>query len=384
MNTKQLLEAINDIVKEKQIEREVIITAIEDGFKKAYEKHFDPEAIIHVDVNEEAGTITCHKEIYVVDEVEDDLLEVTVEEAKEKYGVDKEVDDVILERIDESNFSRLAIIQVGQIIKQQIKQAEKESIYEELKDRKESMMHGIVTHAEQKYLLVEFERTFAYIPSSNLMYGDKFQEGDQIQFIAEDISNDKNAGQITGSRASNDFLLHVLQTEIPEIFEKIVTVHAISRDPGKRSKIAISSNDENIDPIGACVGKNGQRIASVSEKLNGEKIDISLYDEDPIKFIVNSFSPVKVLSVNIVNEEDKEVDVVVPDEQLSLSIGKRGMTAKLVVFLTGWRMNIINKTEAEERNIPIHWNGAIKENEYDSFIEELHKKTTYKNHINKE
>ncbi|AGM26413.1 transcription elongation factor NusA [Spiroplasma syrphidicola EA-1] len=354
----KLLTTIEEIVSEKQIPRELILESIKEGFKKAYEKHFDPEAIIEVEIDQQTGQIKVTKELTIVKKVEDDLLEVGLNEAKKRFGDNVTIGDKVYEDVDSAEFSRLAIIQVGQIIKQQIKEAEKDSIFEEYIIQKGHLMNGIVIAVEEKFVLVEVERTFAYIPAKNLIFSDHYEVGDRILFLAEDIVKSKNAGQITGTRTNNEFLFRLLEREIPEIFEKTIEVKAIARDPGRRSKIAVYSENKNIDPIGACVGTKGNRINKVTAELQNEKIDICIYDENEQQFIINSLSPVKVISITT-TPENKEADIVVPDEQLSLAIGKGGSAAKLVAKLTKWKLNIISYSEALNRNLEILWNGNI-------------------------
>ncbi|WHQ37374.1 transcription termination factor NusA [Spiroplasma sp. SV19] len=358
----KLLVTIDEIVSEKQISRDLILESIKEGIKKAYEKHFDPEATIIVDIDQKTGQIKVEKELTVVKKVEDDLLEIGLKEAKEKYGEQITVDDKVYEPVNSEEFSRLAIFQVGQIIKQQIKEAEKDSIFDEYIVQKGYLMTGVVIAAEEKYLLVEVDRTFAYIPRRNLIFSDNYEVGQQITFLAEDIVKSKNAGQITGSRTSNDFLYRLLEREIPEIFEQVIEVKAIARDPGRRSKIAVYSTNENIDPIGACVGSKGSRINKVTAELQDEKIDICIYDDNSQQFIINSLSPVKVISITT-NDEGKEADVVVPDEQLSLAIGKGGSAAKLVAKLTKWKLNIMSYSEALTKQVEILWNGNLTNEE---------------------
>ncbi len=354
----KLLTTIDEIVSEKQISRDLILESIKEGIKKAYEKHFDPEATIVVDIDQKTGQIKVDKELTVVKKVEDDLLEIGLSEAKAKYGDQITIDDKVYEPVNSEEFSRLAIFQVGQIIKQQIKEAEKDSIFDEYIVQKGHLMTDVVIAAEEKYLLVEVERTFAYIPHKNLIFSDHFEVGQVITFLVEDVVKSKNAGQITGSRTSNDFLYRLLEREIPEIFEQVINVKAIARDPGRRSKIAVYSTNDNIDPIGACVGSKGSRINKITAELQDEKIDICIYNDNSQQFIINSLSPVKVISI-ITNEEEKEADVVVPDEQLSLAIGKCGSAAKLVAKLTKWKLNIMSYNEALTKQIEILWNGNL-------------------------
>ena len=358
----KLLSTIDEIIKEKQINRTIILESIKEGIKKAYEKYFDPEATIIVNIDNQTGQITVQKELKVVKKVEDDLLEIGLNEAKKEYGENVTIGDTVYEPINSEEFSRLAIIQVGQIIKQQIKEAEKDSIFDEYINEKGKLMSGIVIAAEERHLLIEVGRTFAYMPRKNLIFSDHYDVGNQILFLAEDVNKSKNAGQITASRTSNDFLAKLMEREVPELFEKVIEIKAIARDPGRRSKIAVFSHNENIDPIGACVGTKGSRINKVTEELNDEKIDICIYSPNNKEFIINSLSPVKVISI-VTNDKNKEADVVVPDEQLSLAIGKGGSAAKLVAKLTKWKLNIINYSEALTNKTNILWNGNINEEE---------------------
>lgn len=354
----QLLSAIDMLVEEKKIDRQLIIDGIKEGIAKAYEKHFDPEAEIEVDFDQFTGQIRVFKKIKIVKKVEDDLLEVNLKEAKIRFGENVAIGDVIKEQVDSAEFSRLAIMQVGQILKQHIREAEKNSIYDEYIGNKNEILSGIIANVEESYILIEVGRTFAYLPKANMIPGEIFKQGESIKFFVEDVGKTKNAGKLTASRTSVDFLSKLMQIEVPELFEKVVEIKSAVRLPGVRAKIAVHSNDDNVDPIGACIGQKGVRINAVSKQLNGERIDLCIWKEDSQEFIINALSPVKVISISL-DKEKKKANVIIPTEQFSLAVGKSGSSAKLVAQLTKWKINIIAYENALNDKLDFQWNGNI-------------------------
>lgn len=358
----QLLAAIDMLVEEKKINRELIIEGIKEGIAKAYEKFFDPEAELEVDFDQFTGQIRVFKKIKIVKKVEDDLLEVNLKEGKVRFGEHVAIGDVIKEQVDSAEFSRLAIMQVGQILKQHIREAEKNSIYDEYISNKDEIMSGIVANVEESYILIEVGRTFAYLSKASMIPSEVFNPGEAIKFFVEEVGKTKNAGKLTASRTSTQFLTRLMEIEVPELFEKIVEIKSAVRFPGVRAKIAVHSNDDNVDPIGACIGQKGIRVNAVSKQLNGERIDLCIWKEDPQEFITNALSPVKVISINL-DKIKKEASVIIPTEQFSLAVGKNGSSAKLVAQLTKWKINIIAYENAINDKIEFQWNGNITPDE---------------------
>lgn len=362
----KVLEAIYSIANEKQIDKDIIWEGIKEGFQKAYEKFFDPEAIINVEVDEQTGQLKVTKELLVVKKVEDEWLEISLEDAKKHYGEDKTIDDKVYEPVEfTEEFSRLAILQFGQIIKQKIREGEKLNLYEKFKDRESDIVGGLVTDVGDNSYLVDIDGSILHVSKNKVIPGETFFEGQRMSFYIEEVLKESKYNQIKTSRTHPQFLVKLMEMEVPELQEGVVEVKAASRDAGIRAKIAVKSHDPSIDPIGSCVGTNGSRIKNVISELKGEKIDVVLFDEDHKQFIINALSPVKVISIDY-NEEENEAKVVVPDYQLSLAIGKKGMAAKLVSRLVNSRINIFSQSKAIEEGVEILWNGNVTQSELDN------------------
>ncbi|AHB36234.1 transcription termination factor NusA [Spiroplasma apis] len=379
----KLLEAIYTIAKEKKIEKDLVFEGIREGFQKAYEKYFDPEAIVRVDIDEVTGQIKVFKELTIVQQIEDEWLEIGINAAKEKYGDDVTIGQNIYEPVlFNKDFSKLAVAQVGQIIKQKIREGEKNKIYEEFLPKNHEIVGGFVKDVTETNYLIDVDGSIIPIWNKKMIPGEDFDEGDRICFYIEEVSKDNKHSQIQASRIHPEFLSKLIETYVPEIAEGIIEVKSVAREPGKRSKLAVYSYEEGVDPIGACVGAAGSRIKDVSKELNGEKIDIILWNEDRKTFVMNSLAPVKVISIEI-DEEENECFIVVPNEQLSLAIGKKGMAARLVANLVNMKINIFSLDNAKEKGMEIHWNGNITEDELSNpdFLNKVNKKrerTPYK------
>ncbi|ASP28091.1 transcription elongation factor NusA [Spiroplasma corruscae] len=372
----KLLDAIYEIVQDKKIDKSIIFEGIREGFQKAYEKFFDPEAIIRVEIDENIGTINVFKELVIVEELEDEWLEIELKDALKTYGENLKIGDKVYEPVEFTvEYSKLAVMQVGQIIKQKIREAEKAMIYEEFLPRNHEIVGGTVKDLTETSYLVEVDGVIIPIWNQKTIPGEFFNIDDIISFYIEDISKDNKHSQISATRIHPDFLAKLMEIEVPEIMEGIVEVKAVSREPGKRAKIAVVSHEENIDPIGSCVGASGSRIKNVTKQLNGEKIDVVLYDEDKKVFVMNSLAPVRVISIAI-DDDNNECFIVVPNEQLSLAIGKKGMAARLVANLVSMKINIYSLDVANEKNIEILWNGNITKEELEntSFIENANRR----------
>ncbi|ATX71279.1 transcription termination factor NusA [Spiroplasma clarkii] len=362
----KLLEAIYDITEEKKIDKKIVIEGIKEGFQKAYEKYFDPEAIVKVEIDGNTGQIKVFKELTVVQKIEDEWLDITLSDAQAKYGADVTIGDYVYEPVEfGSEFSKLAVLQVGQIIKQKIREGEKIKIYEEFLEKNHEIIAGIIKDVTLTSYLVEVNGSIISIWNKKMIPGEEFEDGDRICFYVEDVVRDSKHSQVQASRIHPDFLAKLMELHVPEIAEGIVEVKSVSRDPGNRSKIAVFSHDENIDPIGACIGTAGARIKEVSKELHGERIDIILWNEDKKTFIMNALAPVKVISIDL-DETENECFVIVPNEQLSLAIGKKGMAARLVANLVNVKINIVSISESGSRNIENLWNGNITKEQLES------------------
>ncbi|AUM62568.1 transcription termination factor NusA [Spiroplasma monobiae] len=372
----QLLDAIYEIVQDKKIDKEIILEGIREGFQKAYEKFFDPEAIVRVDIDQNTGQIKVFKELTVVQKIEDEWLEIGLNQAKEQYGDNLSIGDNVYEPVEFTlEFSKLAIMQVGQIIKQKIREGEKNKIYQEFLSKNHEIVGGFVKDITETSYLVDVEGSIIPIWNKKMIPGEDFDIDQRICFYIEEVSKDNKHSQIQASRIHPEFLTRLMETEVPEILEGIVEVKSVAREPGHRAKIAVFSHEEGVDPIGSCVGASGSRIKNVTKELNGEKIDVVLWNEDKKTFVMNSLAPVKVISIDI-DEENNECFIVVPNEQLSLAIGKKGMAARLVANLVNMKINIFSLENAKEKEIEIKWNGNIDEAELNNpeFLNKVNKR----------
>lgn len=385
---KMILEEIENIAKEKQIEPQVIYQALKEGLLKAYEKETH-EILdnVRVEIDQDQGKITMFKNLTVVAKVEEPDLEIALSQVKaENPESPLTIGDIYVEEIPTDKFGRLAISQAIQIFKQSIREAEKNSIYDEFIDKQGTILIGKVETVEDTYCLIKIGRAYAYLPKKNQILGETFsinEPNNHIKFYLEDIIKNKNYGQILASRSHSGFLSRLLELEVPEFNQlnpdgkNVIEIKEVARIPGVRAKVAIISNDNTIDAVGACIGPKGSRIQTISKELNGEKIDVILYDENISNFIINALAPAKVISISI-NEKEQQADVIVPTEQFSLAIGKNGMAAKLVARLTHWKINIISLEQAQKDNIKFNWNGNLKLEDYDQFVTNLRNKNSFR------
>ncbi|WP_338982914.1 transcription termination factor NusA [Spiroplasma endosymbiont of Othius punctulatus] len=359
---KELLEALETLRADKKIDKEIIFEGIKEGFQRAYEKHFDPEAIVRVDIDQNMGQIKVFKELTVVKKIEDEWLDILLDEAKAKYG-DVTIGDTVYEPVEfTEKFSKTASLQVAQIIKQKIREAEKDVVFKEFEPLNQTIVGGVVRDITDTMFFIEVNGVILPLWIKKIIPGEDINEGDRISLFIEEVSKENKHSQVQGSRIHPKFLEKLMEVEVPEIQEGVVEIKACSREPGIRAKVAVVSHDSNVDPIGACVGNMGSRIKVVTEELKGEKIDVILWKEDKTEFIINALSPVKTISIEV-DLETNEATVIVPTEQISLAIGKRGMAARLVANLVGMKINIFSFDQANEQGIKIHWNGNLTEDE---------------------
>lgn len=368
INGAVLLEAINDIANEKGIEKAVVIEGIKEGFQKAFERFFDTEAKVNVEINEKAGTLKMYQEYEVVKEVEDDWLEVDLKTGQKLGGENVKIGDVVNKEIlFDEEFSRLAVFQVRQILQQKIKGAERTKIYEKFIGQEHEVLRAKVTGMNEQgnSYLIDIEGTQASLWHKKVIPGEKFKIDQYISVYVEEVAKESKFSQIMVSRTAPHFLVKLLEQEVPEIREGLIEVKGVAREPGERAKIAVYSHDANIDPVGSCIGVNGSRINNVSKELKDEKIDVILWDENMENFIMNAMAPVRVASIDF-NPETGECNVVVPNQQLSLAIGRRGMSARLVANIVQKRINIFSYDDAQQQGIDILWNGNISLEEMNS------------------
>ena len=341
--------AIDQIVKEKGIERQVVLEAMEQAVLTAANKKYRNTRDLEARYNPDSGEVELFEFVTVVDEVLDSYKEIDLEEARE-IDPDVEIGDSLGEKLDASGFSRIAAQTAKQVIIQKVREAERETIFNEYSDRQWEIITGMVRRFEKGDLLVDLGRAEAVLPSKEQMPREVYRPGDRVRAIITDIRMTTKGPQIILSRTHPSMLAKLFEAEVPEIAEGIVEINAIVRDPGSRAKLAVSSNDSDVDPVGACVGMRGARVQNVVSELRGEKIDIIPWSEDIARFACNSLSPAQVSKV-FVDEDNRTLEVVVADDQLSLAIGKRGQNVSLAARLTGCRIDIKSESKAAEAEL---------------------------------
>ena len=346
-----LLDALKDLCREKDIEPDLLFDAIESALVFAYKKTAGAEKNVEVELDRESGTFHIYELRDVVDEIKSEQKEILLEEAL-KIDDDLQVGDVVRYEVMPNNFGRIAAQAAKQFVLQKIREAERGVVYDEYTNLENDIISGVVTKIEDGSLIVDLDKTEAILPMSEQMRGDKFKIGDKVRAYIAEVKKVGKGPQVYLSRTHPGFLKKLFEMEVPEIQDGIVTVKAVAREPGMRSKIAVVSSDENIDAIGSCVGQHGVRVQSVVNEIGSEKIDIIQWDENPALYIAAALSPARVFKVGI-NEFEKNSRVIVPDNQLSLAIGKEGQNARLAARLTGWKIDIKSRAQSlEETPIP--------------------------------
>lgn len=366
MASKKFIQALDLLESERGIKKDVVLDALKEALEKAYKKNYSgPESIVRVDINEKTGKIRLFEIKTVVEELNNEDFEIELEDALEinpKY----QVGDEIITEISPDVFGRLAAIQTKQLLRQKIREAEKESLYNEYVDKQDDIITGIVDRVEERFAIINIGKTGALLPINQQIPGEKLLEGQHIKVYVSDVERTTKGTHIGVSRTEPGLVKRLFEMEVPEIFDGIVEIKSVSREAGDRSKIAVFTSNENVDPVGSCVGPKGTRVNNVVNELNGEKIDIVEWDKDPVVFISHALAPARVKTVRI-NEEKHTAFVIVPDDQLSLAIGKRGQNARLAVRLTGWKIDIKSETEAKEAGLDI-----IEDKEFEEeFVKEM-------------
>jgi N utilization substance protein A len=334
-----LRRLIDQMSKEKGIDRQIIVEALETAVLTAARKKLGLSLDLEVQYNDEVGEIEAFQFKTVVEKVLNSDTQISLEEAREKLDEDAELGDSLGMKMDTNTFGRIAVQTAKQIIIQRVKDAERDNIYEEYKDRKGDLANGFVQRFEGGNIIVSLGMTEGVIPSSEQIHKEVFKRGERIRAYIYDIKRISKGPQILLSRTHPGFLRALFELEVPEISEGLIEVVNIAREPGNRTKISVKSNDKDIDPVGACVGMRGSRVQSVVQELRGEKIDIVPCSEDQVKYVCNALSPAKVDRV-LVDEEVGAMEVIVPDDQLSLAIGKNGQNVRLAARLTQWKIDV--------------------------------------------
>lgn len=345
------LSALDDIVKDKGISKEILIDALETALLSAYKKDYGSKENVRVEIVADSGKVRVFQQKKVVEEVANERFEISLEDARKKRA-DYEIGDIVEIEVTPEDFGRIAAQTAKQVVMQRIREAERDVIYEEYKQKEKEIITGTIQRFHKSNVLIDLGKTEALLPASEQIPGEEYQTGKRIKLYVVEVSSTTKGPKILVSRTHPGLLKRLFELEVPEIFDGIVTIEAVAREAGKRSKMAVSSNNDNVDPVGSCVGPQGMRVREVVEELNGEKIDIIEWKDDPAELISNAVNPAEVIQVNI-SEKGQEAKVVVPDFQLSLAIGKQGQNARLAAKLTGWKIDIIKESEYDEEKFKV-------------------------------
>ena len=342
-----LNRVIEQVSKEKGIDREIIVKALEEAMLSAAKKTFGHEKNIEAKFKPDVGEVELFEIKTVVEQVEDAGNQVTLAEAREKLDPDAEIGDELLAKLPAEKFGRVAAQAAKQNIIQRVRDAERDIVYNEFKGRKGELASGIVQRFEKKNIIVNLGRTDAILPEREQIPRERYRQGDRIRAYILDVELSSKGPQIILSRTHPGLLIKLYAQEVPEIYEGIVEVKGAAREPGGRAKIAVISNDSDVDPVGACVGMRGTRVQAVVQELRGERIDIVLWRSDPAEYVCRALAPAQVSKI-IMDEDGRAMEVIVPDDQLSLAIGKKGQNVRLASQLTGWKLDLRSESEAED------------------------------------
>ncbi len=346
-NRLELLQIADAVAREKAIDRTIVIEAMEDAIQKAARSRYGAETDIRAEIDPKTGDIRLQRLMEVVEEVDDVATQISIDDARARNPA-AQVGDFISEALPPVDFGRIAAQSAKQVIMQKVRDAERERQYEEFKDRIGEIVNGIVKRVEYGNVVVDLGRAEAIIRRDELIPRENFRYGDRVRAYIYDVRREQRGPQIFLSRTHPQFMAKLFAKEVPEIYDGIIEIKSVARDPGSRAKIAVLSNDSSIDPVGACVGMRGSRVQAVVGELQGEKIDIIPWSPDAATFIVNALQPAEVAKV-VLDEDAERIEVVVPDDQLSLAIGRRGQNVRLASQLTGWDIDILTEDEESER-----------------------------------
>ncbi|HCX67232.1 transcription termination factor NusA [Parvibaculum sp.] len=346
-NRLELLQIADAVAREKSIDREVVLEAMAEAIQKAARSRYGAENEIRARINPQTGDIRLVRLLEVVDNVENDAVQIDMKSAQRRNPA-AQAGDLIEDELPPVDFGRIAAQTAKQVIVQKVRDAERERQYDEYKDRIGEIVNGIVKRVEYGNVIVDLGRGEAIVRRDELLPRETFRNGDRVRAYIYDVRREQRGPQIFLSRSHPQFMAKLFAQEVPEIYDGIIEIKAVARDPGSRAKIAVLSNDSSIDPVGACVGMRGSRVQAVVNELQGEKIDIIQWSPDAATFIVNALAPAEVVKV-VLDEDAQRIEVVVPDDQLSLAIGRRGQNVRLASQLTGWDIDILTEAEESER-----------------------------------
>jgi len=346
-NRTELLQIADAVARDKSIDKQVVITAMEEAMQRAAKAHYGSENDIKVDIDPKTGETHVSRYLHVVELVENDKTEISLADARARNPA-AQVGDIIAETLPPVDFNRINAQNAKQVIVQKVRDAERERQYDEYKDRIGEIVHGIVKRSEFGSVVVDLGRAEGVVRRDEMIPRESFRAGDRIRAYIYDVRRETRGPQIFLSRSHPQFMVRLFAQEVPEIYDGIIEIRAVARDPGSRAKIAVISKDSSIDPVGACVGMRGVRVQAVVQELQGERIDIIPWNNEAATFIVNALAPAEVSKV-VLDEDTHRTEVVVPDEQLSLAIGRRGQNVRLASQLTGWQLDILTEAEESER-----------------------------------
>jgi transcription termination/antitermination protein NusA len=346
-NRLELLQIADAVAREKAIDRGIVIAAMEDAIAKAARSRYGSETDVHADINAKTGELRLSRHLLVVESVENPASQMSLEEAR-RHNPAAQIGDTIADALPPLEYGRIAAQSAKQVIVQKVREAERDRQYQEYKDRIGDIVNGIVKRVEYGNVVVDLGRGEAIVRRDELLPREVFRNGDRVRAYIYDVRREARGPQIFLSRTHPQFMAKLFAQEVPEIYDGIVEVKAVARDPGSRAKIAVISRDSSVDPVGACVGMRGSRVQAVVNELQGEKIDIIPWSADIPTFVVNALAPAEVAKV-VLDEDRERIEVVVPDQQLSLAIGRRGQNVRLASQLTGWDIDILTEQEESER-----------------------------------
>ena len=344
----ELIQVADAVAREKGIERDEVLDAMEQAIQKAGRSKYGFDHDIQASIDRKSGEISLNRCTTVVDMVENEMTEISLDEAQ-RQDPELGVGDVIVDPLPPIDFGRIAAQTAKQVIVQKVREAERARQYDEFKDRVGEIVNGMVKRVEYGNVTIDLGRAEAVMRRDELLPRETFRSGDRVRGYIYDVRQETRGPQIFVSRTNPEFMKGLFRHEVPEIYDGIIEIRAVARDPGSRAKIGVISYDSSIDPVGACVGMRGSRVQAVVGELQGEKIDIVPWSDDPATFVVNALAPAEVTKV-VLDEDNRRIEVVVPVEQLSLAIGRRGQNVRLASMLSGWDIDILTEAEESERS----------------------------------
>src|SRR5712675_1533160 len=346
-NRLELLQIADAVAREKSIDRRIVITAMEDAIAKAARSRYGSETEVHAEIDAKTGELRLARHMLVAETVENSSNQISLQEARQRHPA-AQIGDTIADTLPPLEYGRIAAQSAKQVIVQKVREAERDRQYDEYKDRIGDIVNGVVKRVEYGNVVVDLGRGEAIVRRDEMLPRETMRNGDRVRAYIYDVRREPRGPQIFLSRTHPQFMAKLCAQEVPEIYDKIIEIKAVARDPGSRAKIAVLSHDSGIDPVGACVGMRGSRVQAVVQELQGEKVDIIPWTSDPATFVVNALAPAEVTKV-VMDEEQRRIEVVVPDDQLSLAIGRRGQNVRLASQLTGWDIDILTEAEESER-----------------------------------